>query len=265
MDSSDRSPIPPMANPFAASGPISLAWAMHDDTVTDAVAAFAVGANQFKINPDELRTEWKRNPWVQENVLIAVAAGSDDGTSGLQGDSSLATLRKEIERTAHIIFSSQPKQRAFWLGQGVVPVEKLVSDWNGRKPCLHGSDAHGPDRVGVVEKDRYCWIKGDLAFESLYQTCLEPETRAFIGLAPPRGALPSQVVSNVDVSDAPWLATPSTPLNAGLVGIIGARGSGKTALADIIAAGGYASFSAPQRGVPSFAAPKTISAKLPRG
>ncbi|WP_316399229.1 TrlF family AAA-like ATPase [Bradyrhizobium sp. 33ap4] len=212
----------------------------HDKTITDDDAAFAVGANQFKVNPDELRTEWKRSPWVQDNVLIAVAAGSNDGTSGLQGDPSLATLRKEIERTAHIIFSSNPKQRAFWLGQGTVPVAKLVSDWNGTKPCLHGSDAHSPDRVGVVEKDRYCWIKGDLAFESLRQTCLEPETRAFIGHAPPRGALPSQVVTAVEVTEAPWLATPSTPLNAGLVGIIGARGSGKTALADIIAAGGYA-------------------------
>jgi len=212
----------------------------HDENLTDERAAFAAGANQFKVNPDELRAEWKKSTWVQENVLIAVAAGSNDGTSGLQGDPSLATLRKEIERTAHIILSSQPKQRAFWLGQGVVPVEKLVSDWDGRKPCLHGSDAHSSDGVGVVEQDRYCWIKGDLAFESLRQACLEPETRVFIGLAPPRGALPSQVVTSVEVSNATWLITPKIPLNAGLVGIIGARGSGKTALADIVAAGGYA-------------------------
>ncbi|GAA0568086.1 TrlF family AAA-like ATPase [Halomonas salifodinae] len=212
----------------------------HDKTLTDERAAFAAGANQFKVNPDELRAEWKKSTWAQDNVLIAVASGSKDGTSGLQSDPSLATLRKEIERTAHIIFSSQPKQRAFWLGQGVVSVEKLVSDWNGRKPCLHGSDAHSPDDVGVVEHDRYCWIKGDLTFESLRQTCLEPEVRSFIGHAPPRGALPSQVVTNVDVSNAPWLITPSIPLNAGLVGIIGARGSGKTALADIVTAGGYA-------------------------
>jgi energy-coupling factor transporter ATP-binding protein EcfA2 len=211
----------------------------HDKTLTDEHAAFAAGANQFKVNPDELRAEWKKSAWVQDNVLIAVAAGSNDGTSGLQGDPSLVTLRKEIERTAHIIFSSQPKQRAFWLGQGVVSTDKLVSDWNGRKPCLHGSDAHSPDSVGIVDQDRYCWIKGDLTFDSLRQICLEPETRVFIGLAPPRGALPSQVVTKIEVCNAPWIVTPNIPLNAGLVGIIGARGSGKTALADIIAAGGY--------------------------
>jgi len=212
----------------------------HDKTQHDEHAAMGAGANQFKVNPDQLREEWKKSAWVQENVMIAVAAGSNDGTSGLQGDQSLATFRKEIERTAHIIFSSHPKQREFWLGQGAATVEKLVSDWNGRKPCLHGSDAHGPDGVGVVEQDRLCWIKGELAFESLRQSCLEPETRVFIGAVPPRGALPSQVIASVSVTDAPWLKTATTPLNAGLVGIIGARGSGKTALADIIAAGGYA-------------------------
>lgn len=213
---------------------------IHDKSVTDDKTAYAVGANQFKVNPDELRTEWKKNPWVQQNVLIAVAGGSNDGSSGLQGDVSLATLRKEIERTAHIIFSSQPKQRDFWLGKGAVSIDKLNSDWNGRKPCLHGSDAHGPDAIGVVADNRYCWIKGDLTFESLRQACLEPEARVSIGIAPPRGALPSQVIAKASITDAPWLVTGEIPLNAGLVGIIGARGSGKTALADMIAAGGYA-------------------------
>ncbi|MDB5853781.1 MAG: hypothetical protein JWR22_1822 [Herminiimonas sp.] len=210
----------------------------HDRTLTDEQAAFAAGANQFKVNPEELRAEWKRSNWVQNNVLIAVAAGSNDGTSGLQGDPSLSTLRKEIERSAHIIFSSQPKQREFWLGQGVVSIEKLISGWNGTKPCLHGSDAHGLNSVGVVDQDRYCWIKGDLTFDTLRQICLEPQARVFIGLVPPRGALPSQVITSVEVSSAPWILTPRISLNRGLVAIIGARGSGKTALADIIAAGG---------------------------
>lgn len=212
----------------------------HDTTLQDDGAALAAGTNQFKVNPDQLRAEWKRSTWVQENVLIAVAAGSHDGTSGLQGDASLATLRKEIERTAHIIFASQPKQREFWLGRGAASVEKLNSDWGGCKPCLHGSDAHGPEAVGAPDLDRCCWIKGDISFESLRQACLEPDARTMIGAAPPRGALPSQAITSVTVTNARWLKTTPVPLNGGLVGIIGARGSGKTALADIIAAGGFA-------------------------
>ncbi len=49
--------------------------------------------------------------------------------------------------------------------------------------------------------------------------------------------MPSQVISHVGVGDADWATTPDIPLNHGLVAIIGARGSGKTALADVIAAG----------------------------
>jgi hypothetical protein len=58
-----------------------------------------------------------------------------------------------------------------------------------------------------------------------------------VGAEPPGSATPSQVISEVRVLDAPWMTTPIIPLNPGLVAIIGARDSGKTALADMIAAG----------------------------
>ncbi|MEX6893854.1 hypothetical protein AB2D01_32845, partial [Pseudomonas aeruginosa] len=47
----------------------------------------------------------------------------------------------------------------------------------------------------------------------------------------------SQVIAQVEFGNASWVATGPIPLNPGLVAIIGARGSGKTALADMIAAG----------------------------
>src|ERR1700694_2118388 len=212
----------------------------HDKTAEDDAAPLAVGTNQFKVNPEQLRQEWKGSAWMRDNVLIAVAAGSHDGTSGLQEDASLATLRREIERWSHIIFSAQPKQMEFWLGHGAATAADLRERWGGLKPCLHGSDAHSLEAVGVPDLDRRCWIKGELRFETLRQACLEPASRVFIGREAPRGALPSQVISSVSVTSADWLATPTVPLNAGLVAIIGARGSGKTALADVLAAGGFA-------------------------
>ncbi|MCX5565654.1 TrlF family AAA-like ATPase [Alcaligenes phenolicus] len=211
-----------------------------DSRVQDDETALAVGTNQFKVSPEQLRSEWRRNQWVRDNVLIAVAASSGDGTAGLQGDASLDTLRKEIERFARIIFSAQPKQREFWLGKGKASIADLNEKWDGCKPCLHGSDAHRHEDVGAPNQSRYCWIKGDATFDSLRHACLEPEARTIIGPAAPRGALPSQVITSVTVNNSSWLATPNIPLNAGLVGIIGARGSGKTALADMIAAGGFA-------------------------
>ena len=45
------------------------------------------------------------------------------------------------------------------------------------------------------------------------------------------------MIAGIEVLEAPWITTPVIPFNPGLVAIIGARGSGKTALADMIAAG----------------------------
>src|SRR5690606_27486450 len=53
--------------------------------------------------------------------------------------------------------------------------------------------------------------------------------------APAHG--PSQTVAEISVAGAPWLRAPRLALHPGLIAIIGARGSGKTALAEMIAAG----------------------------
>jgi ABC-type lipoprotein export system ATPase subunit len=58
-----------------------------------------------------------------------------------------------------------------------------------------------------------------------------------LGVEPPISATLSQVIATVEVTGAPWAKTPALALNPGLVAIIGARGSGKTALVDIIALG----------------------------
>ena len=213
----------------------------HDPAIVDDGAALTAGANQFKIDFAELRKTWDSNDWFRANCLVAVAVGERDGTSGLRAaNGSFDALRTEIEAFAHVVFSGNPKQVAFYLGQGVVPLAELNAKWNGVKPCLHGSDAHAHEMVGKPALDRLCWLKGAPGFETLRQACLNPEGRAFVGKEPPRGALPSNVIRSVSVSDAAWMSPAAIELNPGLIAIIGARGSGKTALADFIAMGGCA-------------------------
>jgi energy-coupling factor transporter ATP-binding protein EcfA2 len=201
--------------------------------------AFLVGATQFKVTASDLSEALKDSSWARENILIAIAAGTNDGTSGIQKDGSLTALRREIERMAHAVFSASPADRAFWLGQGTLSKEQIIQTYDTLKPCLHGSDAHDLERVCAPDLDRLMWIKGDATFESLRQACIEPELRAYIGANPADGALPYKVIDTIELSGAPWCATPRIELNPGLVGIIGARGSGKTALADLIATGAH--------------------------
>jgi len=207
-----------------------------DAAITDDRAALRHGATQFKVNFDQLRKVINESEWAKKNILIAVAGGAGDGTSGVR-QAADATIRQEIEKFAHIIFSSNPAQREFWIGQRDVTIEGLRERYDGCKPCLHGSDSHDLKSVGQPVDNRFSWIKGALEFDALRQACIDPEGRAYVGEQPPQSAMPSQVISHVRIGSAEWAMTPEIPLNPGLVAIIGARGSGKTALADVIAAG----------------------------
>jgi energy-coupling factor transporter ATP-binding protein EcfA2 len=207
-----------------------------EPSINDDRAALEHGATQFKVNFDQLRKVFFESDWAKKNILIAVAGGAGDGTSGVR-QAADTTMRQEIEKFAHIIFSSNVAQREFWLGKRGVTVDALRERYSGCKPCLHGSDSHDLKTVGQPVEDRFSWIKGGLEFDALRQACIDPEGRAFVGTEPPRSAMPSQVISHVSITDAAWAQNPEIPLNPGLVAIVGARGSGKTALADMIAAG----------------------------
>lgn len=207
-----------------------------DASILDDRAALSHGATQFKVNFDQLRRVMRESDWAKTNILIAVAGATGDGTSGLR-QAADATMRQEIEKFAHIIFSSSTAQREFWSGRKGVTLDQLKERYGGCKPCLHGSDAHDQKTVGEPVEERYSWIKGGLEFDALRQACIDPEGRAYVGSESPSTAMPSQVISNITIGDASWASTPNMPLNPGLVAIIGARGSGKTALADMIAAG----------------------------
>lgn len=86
-----------------------------DPSITDDTAALRHGATQFKVNFDQLRKVIGESEWARKNILVAVAGGASDGTSGVR-QAADATVRQEIEKFAHIIFSSSPAQREFWLG-----------------------------------------------------------------------------------------------------------------------------------------------------
>ncbi len=207
-----------------------------DPKISDDRAALAYGANQFKVNFQNLRELFIDSGWAKKNILIAVAGGATDGTSGVR-EAADQTIRREIESFAHVIFASSAAQREFWLGQKDLTPADIRARYGGLKPCLHGSDAHKLEDVATPFGDRFSWIKGGHEFDALRQACIDPEGRAYVGEQPARSAMPSQVISHIRINDADWAATPDIPLNPGLVAIIGARGSGKTALADVIAAG----------------------------
>lgn len=210
----------------------------HDRSIKEERIALETGANQFKVELDQLRVLFRKEKWVRDNCLVAVSSKSNDGTSGLQEDDGFKSLREEIETFSHLVFSSNAGTREFWLGKKTgYPTKFLEQKFGGRKACIHGCDAHDVAKTCQPDDNRNCWIKGDPTFDSLRQALLEPEDRVHIGENAPDRHDASQCIARLTTRSTTWLNTGEVKLNPGLVAIIGARGSGKTALADIIAIG----------------------------
>jgi ABC-type lipoprotein export system ATPase subunit len=122
------------------------------------------------------------------------------------------------------------------------------------KPVVSGSDAHSfedLDRISHnTENFEFTWIKADRTFEGLRQILREPEDRVFIGEKPPKlewvANNPTKIIKSVAIRPSEdkvcteWFDC-EMDMNSGLVAVIGNKGSGKSALADIIALGGDAS------------------------
>jgi hypothetical protein len=220
------------------AGLISLGRDFRREPSLEEGAALREGANQFKVNFDQLRGLFQRDIWFREHFLVAVAGGQADGTSGLRSaDGGFAARRQSIERFAQIVLSGNESQREFWLGRGTDSREIIVDKYKGLKLCLHGSDAHAFEKLGKPDQDRFTWVKGDPRFDTLRLACLAPETRSQIGSVDPRTGNEHGRISSVTINDESWFTEGTVPINTGLVAIIGARGSGKTALADLIAVG----------------------------
>lgn len=66
--------------------------------ILDDKAALSHGATQFRVNFDDLRQAYGDSAWAQANILVAVAAGSNDGTSGLN-QASDTTVRGPLKRS----------------------------------------------------------------------------------------------------------------------------------------------------------------------
>src|SRR5260221_6501986 len=72
---------------------------------TNQAAALARGSEQFKVTFDQLREVITKSTCAQQRIVVAVAGGETDGTSGVR-EGADQTLRTEVEKFAHVIFAS---------------------------------------------------------------------------------------------------------------------------------------------------------------
>jgi len=206
-----------------------------------------VGMNCASIKPGSLK-EALSNRIFENKYAIVIPA--DEDLSTLSWDSQAHQVRKSLIQGAHFVFSGNPNTMLWCLGKkGYEHEEDFKREFKSFKPCLHGSDAHDFDTLFRPHEDRFTWIKANPCFQGLLQVLNEPRDRVHIGESPKSltrtQKKPHQYIDRIRINKTPestisteWFSEIDIPLNPGLVSIIGNKGSGKSALADIIALSG---------------------------
>ena len=219
----------------------------------DQGSALFVGMTNAVVDDDEIMKVLQDSRFKDKFLFCVVA---DEDLSKLKWNSQDHHVRKVLIQRSDALFASNPKTRNWALARPPEYTDgeaHFLQEFKTLKPCLHGSDCHSYAEVGhpcakrgqkghvcgqkPEECDlRYCWIKADTTFEGLRQIIHEPEDRAFIGPSAPEYHDKARVISSVALGNAQgWFADGEIPLNSAMVSIIGQKGSGKSALADLIA------------------------------
>lgn len=200
--------------------------------------AFKLGLNEFCISYDKFFEIFNAsNEKLKRNILIGVSNNSGDGASGIK---DVQGIRDIIYNGIDFIFSSQPSDRKYFIGESVDSANEIISKYGGLIPCFHGSDYHGGKdgkKVCIPDLNRFCWIKANTIFEGLRQTIFEPKDRVAIQENQPEQKLDSNVINRVRFipkEGNPAFSDEWIELNSNLNTIIGGKSSGKSLLLSMI-------------------------------
>lgn len=199
---------------------------------------FAVGITNITVSQDQISEVLASQKSIFGDKYLFVLA--QEGWYDIDWSGQDHLTRKVLFRNSHALFSSNPNTIRWALGEKDIAPKAFVEEFGSLKPCIWGSDAHSFERLCKPDKDRFCWIKADPSFGGLKQILCEPEERVKIQPGLPEYRKSIYTLSSIGISDS-WIsnevsiAEQEVPLNRSLVAVIGGKGSGKTALLDLIA------------------------------
>ncbi len=193
------------------------------------------GYNAFAVDIDELKETLEKH--FKDKYLIV---GTEDDVTKYNWRDQGGGLRGRYLKTCDAIFSSNEKSIAWFSSE---EAKKTIDKY---LPCFWGSDAHDYEKMFNPDKEKHCWIKADLTFAGLKAAVNAIDERIFIGTMPAEYVnfikRAQYSIKNVKVErinsrvHGPVWFKMDNPiyLNPFMVSIIGNKGSGKSALADII-------------------------------
>jgi len=220
-------------------------------------AALLAGSVIAEINPDSYREAIRKVP---DGCAIGfMPFDTNDGLADVKWHEHYA-YAMNLFQSSPIFETRNTDLWAAFVGECTTGNEKYFKNFqaalkNTPRLAVSGSDAHcfvgtpGDNNnrgYGDFPSNKKTWIKADPSFRGLKQAILEPAKRSFIGDRPPKlqevESNKTYYIESIEVAKTgdkadvgQWLDGCDIPLNPDLVAIIGNKGSGKSALADVIA------------------------------
>jgi ABC-type lipoprotein export system ATPase subunit len=219
--------------------------------------ALIAGSTIAEINCESYKAAIDKVP--NEHAIGFMPYDTSDGLAEVKWHDHYAYFLG-LFKSSPIFESRNPDLRGAFVNEVTPGNAKWIKNFQaglGHVPRLvvSGSDAHrfvgtqgDNDKRGYGDypSGKATWIKADPTFRGLHQAIKEPAKRSYIGERPHKLLEISEnktfFIDTVEVSKTPgtttqgiWLDGNKLPLNPDLVAIIGNKGSGKSALADVIA------------------------------
>lgn len=146
--------------------------------------------------------------------------------NNLDKGTQLKLFKQDLYRRAKAFFTASPSD-------AIENKQEIIKKF-GEKSLLHSLDIH--NFPALNNYNCLTWIKADPTFEGLKQIYYEPADRVHIGESAPSKAMASKVIKSITLKNSNnWFEDNKTiELNPDMVSVIGGRGTGKTALLDIL-------------------------------
>ncbi len=188
------------------------------------------------------------------DCVLIITAANNDGIRAERGKKRKLLITDEVDKFSDAFFGNSGNVEYFLSTDRA----EDKTEHTEPKPVLSGCDAHSlselDERLGQVVSDSSSgivleptWIKSDLTFEGLKQIIFEPRNRVFIGEEPEIDRrvrehktryIKSLHITCIDGyqqdQHGAWFRNEQIVLGKELVAIIGNKGSGKSAVTDII-------------------------------
>lgn len=203
----------------------------------NAPSPLKAGFNNLNVSYDGLQ-EALANPLLAGKCIVAI--GKSEWETLRWNDNTIAD-KKTVINEANLVFTAAENPQAYARARAALAAA------NVNDKLLDCSDAHSLSTTNVKDRVGNCftWIKADSTFRGLLQAIQEFEDRVYVGDNPPKRVIVEQnktkFINSIRIAKKedstlpePWFNS-EIPLNPDLVAIIGNKGSGKSALSDVLA------------------------------